>query len=212
MKKIQSILLVLCIIFGVVFLTACNTDKPITDDNTTTTEAQKDEFADVKEIAEKFAVALIESDRNILFEHSAMNMDILMDSMLKDGDIQEMLDFYGAKDLPNLYDKLSAGAKATLRSDYGDDYKITAKATASEELDKDTTKTFIENCKIQADSDAKNYDITSEELLDTTKIERVVKITVECEISGSTKTDTDEKELYGVFMDGKWKIVDDVEV
>ena len=211
MKKIQSVLLIICIIFGVVFMTACNTNKPIAD-NTTTTEAPKDEFAEVKDIAEKFAVALIESDRNILFEHYARDMEKLMDAMLKDGDVQELLDFYGAKDLPEFYDKLSEGAKATLRSDYGDDYKITAKTTTCEKLDGDTLKIFIENCKIQTDSNAKNYDVTSEELLDTTKIEEAVKIIVECKLSGSNKTDTDEKELYGVFIDGKWKMIDDVKI
>lgn len=213
MKKIQSILLVFCIVFGVVFLTACNTDKPSADGNSPiATEAPKDEFAEVKEVAEEFIVAKIESNYKILFEHYAMDMDSLMKSMFSGGDTEEIFDFYGVTSLDELYKQMNDDSVASLANDYGEDYKITAKATECAELDEKTTKTFIENCKIQVDSNAKDYEVKSEELLDTTKIERVTKVTVECEISGSKKTDADETVIYCVFIDSKWKIVDDVEM
>lgn len=215
MKKLQSFLLVICIILGTLFMTACNTDKQgVNSNNTskTTTEEPKDEFAEVKDVAEEFILAKIESDYEILFEYYAIDMNKLMDAMFSGGDTEEILDFYGVTSLDELYKQMNEDTLESLDNDYGETYTIRVKATECEELDKEKTKTFIENCKNQVDSNAKNYAVKSEELLDTTKIEKVTKVTVECEISGSKKTDADETVIYCVFIDGKWKIVDDVEV
>lgn len=221
MKKIQSILLVVFLLLGFILLTACDTktgqkgsgDTTKKSENETTAQVtEKDELDAAKAVAEKFAVAITELDYNTLFECYAMDMESAMNSMFDAGDMQEMLDFYGMTELSDLYDMMHKDAVDDLKTTHGDDFKITTKVIDCTELDEKTEKTFIENCKIQVDSTAKDYAVNSEDLLDTTKIEKVVKVTVECTISGSTDSNVEEDELYCVFIDGTWKVVDDVDM
>lgn len=211
MKKCKLLLLALLILISCGSISACSSES---EPKPTESTAPSQEYLekDVMPLAEKFTAALVETDYTTLFDCYAMNWGEVMKSMLSSDDMKEAFEFYGVSDLEGFYKLQHKEAVSKLKNNYGDDYKLDVSAEKCDEITGTDMSSFIENCKIEADSYAKNYDVESKDLLDTDKISKVVKVTLKCSISGSKTSDEETKVLYSVLIDGKWKIIDDIEV
>lgn len=160
-----------------------------------------------EDVAEKFAVALIEGDYEKAYSYLVVDYEDFMKEKIdaRDGDWEDYLE-----DLSDLYDEdfdsysdylayISEDTKDDLEDEYGDDYKITVTDIDSDDVKKKEAKSWLSSDEMKAMKKC-GFDVKD--------CDEFMCVTVELAIEGSEDEDEAELEVYLAKDGAKWKVID----